>query len=371
MKKAIVSVTNDLVSDQRVDKVCTSLHKMGYDLLLVGRKLPDSLAINRKYETYRMFLLFKTGPLFYAAFNFRLFLFLLFKKADVLVSNDLDTLLPNYMIAKLKGTKLVYDTHEYFTEVPELQHNPFKKRIWKSIENAIFPKLKNVFTVNDSIAQLYAKEYNVKVNVVRNVPRLNTSTIKQFSKVELGLPADKKIIILQGAGINIDRGAEEALAAMEWVNDAILLIIGNGDVVASLKEKAQTEKLKSKIIFKPKMLYAELMGYTRLADIGLTLDKDSNINYRYSLPNKLFDYMSAGIAVLASPLVEVKRIVTEYQVGETITSHKPQHIAVQLNNMLANENQLNLYKQNSLNAAEVLCWENEEKVLLEVYTALQ
>ena len=371
MKKAIVSVSNDLVSDQRVGKVCTSLHNMGYELLLVGRKLPNSLALNRKYRTKRMSLLFKTGPLFYAEFMFRLFLFLVFRKADVLVSNDLDTLLPNYLVSKLKGVKLVYDTHEYFTEVPELQRNPVKKRIWKSVENFIFPKLKNVFTVNDSIANLYETEYKVKVNVLRNVPRINTSTFKQFSKEELGLPADKKIIILQGAGINIDRGAEEALAAMEWVNDAVLLIIGNGDVLEFLKEKAQEGKLKNKIIFKPKMHYQNLMDYTRVANIGLTLDKDSNINYRYSLPNKLFDYISAGIAILASPLVEVKRIVIEYQVGELVNSHNPKHIAEQLNNMLANENNLLRYKQNSLNAAEVLCWENEEKILMEVYNALQ
>ena len=132
MKRVIVSVINDLSTDQRVHKVCTTLFKLGYDVTLVGRRQRKSLPLEKRdYKTKRMFLLFEKGPLFYLEFQRRLFRYLLFHKADVLVANDLDTLLPNYLISKLKGSNLVYDSHELFCEVPELQSNPTKKKLWK------------------------------------------------------------------------------------------------------------------------------------------------------------------------------------------------------------------------------------------------
>lgn len=370
MKQAIVSVINDLSTDQRVHKVCNTLHKLGFEVILVGRKQRNSLPLaKRNYSTKRMFLLFEKGPLFYFEYQVRLFWYLLFHKADVLVSNDLDTLLPNYLISKLRSSTIVYDSHELFCEVPELQNKPIKKNIWKSIERWIFPKLKYVFTVNDSIANIYKDEYHVEVNVVRNIPlRSNQNTIEKVSREALGLPTDKKIILLQGAGINIDRGAEEAVQAMQYVNDAVLLIIGNGDVIDILKKMVFDLKLSTKVKFIEKVPFEKLVQYTHHADIGLTLDKDTNINYRYSLPNKLFDYLHAGVPVLASDLVEVKKIIDQYGVGDCIENHSPQHIADKLNRILSDDTTLENWKKNTTIVANSLNWEQEELKLIEVYT---
>jgi glycosyltransferase involved in cell wall biosynthesis len=370
MRTAIVSVINDLSTDQRVNKVCLTLHRLGYDVLLVGRKQKKSIPLApREYKTKRMKLLFEKGPAFYAAFNIRLFIFLLFRKADVLVSNDLDTLLPNYLVSKLKGIHLVYDSHEYFTGVPELEHSSFKRGIWKRIERFVFPRLKYAFTVNDSIAKLYRDEYGIEVKVVRNVPALSShrkiSTWK--TRGELGLPENRKIVLLQGAGINIDRGAEEAVQAMQHVNDAMLVIIGGGDVIDILKQMVVDLQLKEKVRFIGKLPFEDLMQYTHHADIGLTLDKDTNLNYRFSLPNKVFDYIHAGVPVLASALVEVRKIVEQYNVGAIAESHDPAHIADCIEYMLNDPARQQEWRENARIAAAELCWENEEKVLAEVY----
>ncbi len=369
MKRAIVSVINDLSTDQRVHKVCNTLHKLGFKVILVGRRQRNSLDLSKRdYATKRMFLFFEKGPLFYAEYQVRLFFYLLFHKADVLVSNDLDTLLPNYLISKLKSSNIVYDSHELFCEVPELQNSPFKKKLWKSLERAIFPKLKYVFTVNDSIANIYKEEYHIELNVVRNIPLLaNQNNFKKLSKETLGLPKDKKIILLQGAGINMDRGAEEAVQAMKLVNKALLLIIGSGDVIDVLKQMVLDLKLNAKVMFIEKLPFEKLLQYTHHADIGLTLDKDTNINYRYSLPNKLFDYIHAGVPVLASDLVEVKKIIDHYVVGDCIENHNPQHIADKLNRILGDEAKLLMWKKNATIAAGSLNWEKEELKLTEVY----
>lgn len=370
-KKVIVSVINDLVTDQRVHRTCLTLVESGYEVTLVGRVLKHSLPMPpRPYSHHRMRLLFTKGVPFYAEFQIRLFFYLLFHKAALLFSNDLDTLLPNYCIAKLKHISIIYDSHEYFTGVPELTENHTKRTIWKKLEKALLPKLPILFTVNQSIANLYKNELGVDMKIMRNIP-LKKVLPPKTSRESLGLPTDKHILLLQGAGININRGVEEAIQAMSYVDNSLLLIIGGGNAYEDLKKLSNELNLTEKVKFINKLPFEELMQYTMQADIGLTLDKDTNINYRYSLPNKLFDYIQAEVPVLASPLVEVKKIVDEYRVGICIESYQPNEIAAKINYMLADKDRWLVWKSNTAAAKQILCWENEKKVLTDVLEKLK
>jgi glycosyltransferase involved in cell wall biosynthesis len=367
LKKVILSVINDLSTEQRVDKVCKTLIKMGFEPLMVGRKKRDSLPLEeREYTTRRMRLVFEKGPCFYAEFNLRLFFFLLFHKSNLLVSNDLDTLLANRLVSRIKGVPMVYDTHEYYTETPELVNRKFVQGIWRAIEKAIFPKLKHVYTVNESIAGLYRMKYGNHVRVVRNVPIKREQT-KQKTREELGLPSDRKIILMQGAGINIQRGAEEMMQAMQFIDGAVFVIIGGGDVMPVLKRMNDEIGLKDRVLFIPKQPMNKIFDYTVHADLGVTLDKDTNINYRFSLPNKLFDYIQAGVPILASPLTEIKKIIDEYEIGSTIDNHDPQHIADKINGIFQDRQKLGIWKENLKFAANTLCWEKEEEVVKQIY----
>lgn len=367
---AIVSVINDLVTDRRVHKTCMVLHENGYEVLLVGRVLPNSLPMDeRPYQTHRMKLRYTKGPAFYAEFMLRLASFLKKHKPALLVANDLDTLRPNYNLAKKRGIPLIYDSHEIFCEVPELQNSPLKKKTWEKLEAGIVPKLKYCITVNQSIANWFKEKYKIEFKVVRNIPdKINVGKIK--TREELKLPVDKKIILLQGAGINIQRGAEEAVEAMQWVENAVLYIIGGGDAFESLKFRVESLKLSGKVFFKPKMPPQELYEYTCNADIGLSLDKDTNINYRFSLPNKVFDYVYAGVPVLASPLTEIKSFIEKYKVGICIDNHEPKHIAAKMNEMLSSL-QYATWKENTRKAATENSWENEKKVLVEMLSKIK
>ncbi len=161
MPRIIISATNDLSTDQRIKKICETLFELNFDIVLIGRKLKSSLPLKRKYRTIRMKLLFNKGFLFYAEYNLRLFFQLLFLKKDILLSNDLDTLLPNFLISKIFSKKLVYDSHELFTEVPELISRPKVQKVWIKLEKYILPKLNNVYTVNNTIANYYSKKYGI------------------------------------------------------------------------------------------------------------------------------------------------------------------------------------------------------------------
>jgi len=364
-KIAIVCVTNDLVTDQRVHKTCLTLQKCGFFTIEVGRMLPESLPLQRPYVTKRFKLCFRKGPQFYAEYNIRLFFYLLFAKVDLIFANDLDTLPAAFLAAKIRRKKIIYDTHEYFTETPELVHRPKVQAIWQKIENFIFPKLQVIITVNDSIAELYKKKYNKNLQVVRNIPPTYIPPRLKTRK-ELDLPENKHILILQGTGINKDRGAEEVLTAMQYLQNCILLIIGSGDVLPALQKMTKELKLENKVIFKTKMPFEELRQYTCNSDLGLAIDKDTNLNYHFSLPNKLFDYIHAGIPVLASDLPELKKIINRYDIGYFLQNHDPKNIAATIEYIFENAERYKTVKSNTEKAREQLCWENEEKNLLQI-----
>ena len=366
VKRAIVSVTNDLATDNRVHRTCTVLQELGYEVLLVGRIFPGSLPLNRPYATKRMRLLFRKGPLFYMEHNVRLFFVLLVVRCSLFVSNDLDTLLPNYLVARLRGKQLVYDTHEFYTEVPELVARPRVRAVWLAIERWIFPKLRNVMTVNRSIAEAYAERYAKRpgeaIAVVRNIP-MKRELGPQPTRAELGLPEGVKLLVMQGAGINVDRGAEEAVLAMKELSGHLLLVIGGGDAWPVLERMVAEHGLQERVRLLGKMPYEGMMDFTRHAHVGLTLDKDTNLNYRFSLPNKLFDYLHAGVPVLATDLPEVAAIVREYDCGLVIYRPDPAIIAVAVQKMTADLHQHEALRQRAIFAARSLDGEREKEVL--------
>ena len=365
-KIAFVSVINDLVTDNRVNKTCMALIECGYDVTLVGRKLSNSLPIpNWTFKTIRLKMIFKKGPAFYFFFNFRLFFVGLINKTDLFYANDLDTLAPMFLLSKLKKKPLIYDSHELFCEVPELKSSRIKKSIWQKLEGYIIPKLQTCITVNVSIAKIYEAKYNVPFYIIRNISDFDQSFIPK-SRVQLSLPEDKKIILLQGAGINVDRGAEELIDAMEFVQNAVLYIIGSGDVWENLKQKVLFNKnIQNKVVLINKLPKSELINYTFNADLGLSIDKNTNLNYLYSLPNKIFDYIQAEIPILASRLPEIENIILQYKIGDFIDDHNPKTIANKLNEMLYSQ-QLSSYKKYLAIAKKEITWKSEKEKLLTI-----
>lgn len=365
-KIAFVSVINDLVTDNRVNKTGMALIECGYDVVLVGRKLSNSLPIpNWTFKTIRFKMIFKKGPVFYFFFNLRLFFVGLINKTDLFYANDLDTLAPLFLLSKLKKKPLIYDSHELFCEVPELKDSRIKKAIWQKLEAYIIPKLKTCITVNDSIAKIYVAKYNVPFHIIRNISDFDQTFIPK-SRAQLSMPEDKKIILLQGAGINVDRGAEELIDAMEFVQNAVLYIIGSGDVWENLKQKVSFNKnIQNKVVLINKLPKSELINYTFNADIGLSIDKNTNLNYLYSLPNKIFDYIQAEIPILASRLPEIENIILHYKIGDFIDDHNPKTIANKLNEMLYSQ-QLSSYKKYLAIAKKEITWKSEKEKLLTI-----
>ena len=363
--KVIVCVSNDLVTDNRVAKTCSLLQELDYEVLLIGRKKKNSPAMNsRNYPTKRMKLLFEKGPLFYFALNLRLFIYLLFNKVNLIFSNDLDTLPACYLAFKLKRrSKIIYDTHELFTEVSELINRPIKRKIWLKIEQAIFPKLETIITVNDSIAEVYFKKYQVPVHVVRNIPPQYEIQNLNDRKA-MGIRENDFLLIIQGSGLNKDRGIEEAILAMKYCQDCRLLIVGDGDVIPDAKSLVQENQLSESVQFLSRRPYMELMKITEMADIGLLMDKAVNQNHELALPNKLFDYMHANTPVLSNQLKEIEKFICANNIGVVINDVNPEGIAKAIMDLKNDRPFLEGLKENCKKTALIEHWGNEKKRLI-------
>lgn len=360
-KRVILSVTNDLVTDQRLHRVCHTLLSMGFDPLLLGRIRKDSLPLPEfPFGTHRMKLCFEKGPLFYIEFNIRLFFYLAFKKARLLVANDLDTLLATYIIHKIRRIPLVYDSHEYFTEMPDLIGRKNVQSFWLRIERAVLPNIKKAYTVSEPIAEAYYKKYHLEFKVIRNLPLYREKVIEKKENT------NSKTIIYQGA-LNMGRGIEDAIRAMKYLSDVTLIIAGDGYLKNKLDELIVEEKVENRVKMMGFVLPEALIKLTEGADLGLSLEEPLGANHEYALPNKLFDYIQARIPVLGAPLMCIQNIVHDYEIGEILQSREPKKMAAQIERMLKNREKRKEWHMNLEKAARKLNWEAEELKLMQIY----
>jgi glycosyltransferase involved in cell wall biosynthesis len=376
--RVLVTVISDLVTDQRVHKVCTTLSGNGYEVVLIGARKRQSAELGKRvYKTSRINMYFQKKAWFYAEFNTRLFLKLLFAKGDIILGNDLDVMPASFFAARIRGLSLVYDTHEYFLGMPELDQKPRIKKTWGLIERLIFPRLGYVYTICQSFCDLYYKDYGKKISYVLNVPYLNPgkhySTANAYAENIPVFPEGKHLLLFQGAGINVERGVEELVLAMEYLDPEKfhLLIVGGGDIFEKIKGLVRRKAFADRITIIPKVPFEVLRSITCRAHLGLTLDKPTNINHIYGLPNKIFDYLHAGVPVLSSRLVELERIITNYDVGAFIDNHNPQHIAACIENIFARPGVVYRWKLNCSKVKADFNWEKEEKKILAIFESVK
>jgi len=366
-----VLVSNDLTHDQRVLKTCQTLRGLGFAPQLVGREMPSSVSPPVDFPSFRLRLPFHSGALFYAALQLALvrYLWRRTKGTAGIWANDLDTLLPAFVVARLRRLPLMYDSHELFTEAAGLTGRPLPRGVWLFVERLLVPRLRAMTTVNDAIADTFASRYPKgtagRPLVVRNMPRGRRPEQEAPTRAPLvsaGLAlTDGPLGILQGAFLDADRGVKEAVEVLEVRPRWQLLVVGAGPEWDWAKQ--QVPRFSGRLHVIPKQPYALLAGWTRSADWGFSLDKPVHGNYIMSLPNKLFDYIHAGLPVVASALPEVQKVVERHQVGALIRDHSPEAIATAVEQVLDAPRETWLAR--CATAAEVLNWEAEEPVIRE------
>jgi glycosyltransferase involved in cell wall biosynthesis len=357
MKELYFCVTSELSYDQRMMRICSSLQDNGYHVTLVGRKSAKAPPLpEASYRQVRLPSRFGKGKLMYLEYNLRLLFFLLFRRVDLFVSIDLDTIIPVYLASVIKGKPRVHDAHEWFSEMKEVITRPPIQRAWSWVERNFLPRFPHGYTVSASIANAFREKYNLSYEVILNTPPL------------LPAPANvhtQRIILYQGA-VNEGRCLEWLIPAMKDVN-APLWICGEGNFSAKCRDLIRKHGVEEKVLMKGYIPPAELRAITLSAYAGINLVEPIGMNQVYSLANKFFDYIHAGIPQLTMNFPEYERINRDFEVAVLTDSLEPQIIAAKLNNLLENEVLYATLKQNCRHAAEHLNWQLEEQKLLRFY----
>ncbi len=359
--KLIFTVTNDLSYDQRMIRICSSLALAGYHVTIAGRKLPDSIPLAiMPYYQYRIRCFFNKGFLFYAEFNFRLFFYLLYKKANLICAIDLDTVIPCYLVSRIKNVPRVYDAHELFCEMKEIVSRPRIYKFWKTIERFSVPRFRHGYTVNRLIAGELNKIYGVNYETIRNVPyKIETGSL-QFNPDQ-----NEKFILYQGA-VNEGRSFETLIPAFNSIN-ANLVVCGNGNFMQQAIQLVKENNLENKIQFTGWVSPDVLKSYTRKAYIGVNIIENKGLNNILSLSNRFFDYIQSALPQVCVDYPAYMEINNEYECAWLIRDTSTASIEKALKTLLDDQRLYNSLRDNAVKAASIYNWNNEEKKLLIFY----
>ena len=348
------SVTNDLTYDQRMIRICTSLSQEGYQVLLIGRKKRTSVALSEQpFQQYRLACFFERGKWFYVEYQIRLFWFLLRQQPTVLTGIDLDSLLPNFLVSKIKRKPLVYDAHEYYVESPEIVRRPAIKKIWSFLANWLIPKVDFAYTVGPALAAILTTRYTTQFDIIRNVPFLQTSKMMERQVFP-------PILLYQGV-LNEGRGLEALIRVLPCVDHAVLWLIGEGDQSDALRHLVRELGLKDRVVFWGYKLPSELPPLTRKATIGFNLLADHSLNYYYSLANKAFDYVQAGLPSIHMDFPEYRALNAQYEVGVLIPNLAQEVILQAIHKLLNDQPYYDQLHKNCMVASTHWNWQTEEK----------
>ncbi len=357
MKHIIATVTNDLTFDRRMQRICRTLATNGYRVTLVGRQMPNSTQLNKEpYQQHRLKCWFNKGKLFYIEFNVRLWWYLLGQKADMICAIDLDTIVPDFVVAGWKGWTRIYDGHEYFSEVPEVVHRPRVKKVWEWVAKTFIPKASLAYTVGPALAQIFTQRYGIPFHTIRNVPDEVTNK---------PIPTETGYLLYQGA-LNKGRGLEALLEAMQRI-DLKLKIAGEGDLSIALRQMAIDLGVEDKVEFLGFVKPADLPELTAGAWLGLNLLENMGLSYYYSLANKCFDYIQADVPAMHMNFPEYRALVEKYPVAILIEELSPLTIVSKISELQQDESQYSALVYACQNAKKHFTWQIEAEKLLTLY----
>lgn len=364
-RKIVMAVTNDLVTDRRVDRHCRELTVAGYEVLLIGRLLPHSKEVERPYRTERMELRHLRGPKFYAEFNQRVARRIVEEKPDLVWANDSDTLPGCWWAAHRLRCRLVMDAHELFPELPEVIGRPVVRLAWRLINKCLMPRCSALITVCQSFADYYRGHNGVEMTVVRNVQPTDASLQPKAETPE------HPVLLYQGA-VNVGRGVDWAIDAMEFLPDCRLSIAGGGDLIEEMRRYAGSKPWADRIDFLGLLPHEVLDRLTPSADVGLLMLEEMGLSYHLTLPNRVGDFVAAGVPVVASDMPETARVVKQYGVGELMDAPGPRALADATQRLLERWRTLDAAQRKALfaPAREDMDWKKEKEKLIECVNVL-
>ncbi|MEO6133305.1 MAG: glycosyltransferase [Saprospiraceae bacterium] len=364
-KRILLAVTNDLTHDRRMFRICSSLAKDGADVVLIGRKLKSSASFFPKgFSGVRLKCFFNKGPLFYIEYNKRLFIYLLFHRFDISCACDLDTALGVRWACFLKKRKSVYDAHEFFTEVPELTGRHFIKRVWEWIAKSTIPRFDLCYTVGEELATIMGNKYQTEFKVIRNIAPYQPSSVDLIP-----IYLRKKILLYQGA-LNVGRGLQECIKAVSKLQEWEFWLAGEGDITEQLKALTKQLGLEQKVKFLGWVHPDDLPSLMHEAKLGINMREKGSLNDYYSLPNKFFDCIHAGLPSINMNYPEYKSVNEKYPCSILLDEVSVEFIVSSIQHLDHHPEELEIMSAACIEAAKEFTWKKESEKLRDYYNLL-
>lgn len=352
----ILIATSQIEHDRRMDRICHSLLQQG-SVLLIGR---GSQPVGRSYDTLTYQCRANSGVLFYEEVLFRLIGILRGYRWETLTCVDLDTILVGRYFRLFRSFRWVFDSHEYFSEVPELRDKPVKKWIWSRIGRLCIPRTDTRITVGEALAKQLEQKYNKPFEVVRNLPE----RLSEIFHTDHRKDREETILVYLGV-LNEGRGLEQMISALGALPDYHLWIIGEGDLSATLRAQVDSLDYSDRIRFYGMLAEDDFVPLLRQADIGLNLLTPLSLSYYYSLANKFHDYLSYGLPVLTMRFPEYEAVISREGCGWMIDALSANEIVDRLSSLTKAD--ILSVKAAAWEYGSGLSWEQEGEKLLEIY----
>ena len=376
-------VLNDFTNDARVHKEAKSLAQAGHKVTVValwraGLEVDEQHA---RYHVHRVHLATRAwrGSLIapvvkYLEFTYKFRDWAKITPADVYHANDANTLPAAWLASRQFGSALVYDAHELETgrDFGNSRLSRIYPLIWAWPEKLFIRSADAVITVSSGIAEEISRIYHIPVpDVVLNTPEQIQLPKVRPNKIreELGIPAEINIALYQGH-IYSGRGLENFFYAIQSLKNVCAVALGEGPMLESFRLQVNQGDWK-RVYLPGKVPLDKLLNYTASADVGLVLIENTCLSHYYSLPNKLFEYMHAGIPVIGSDLPEISRMILENKIGQVVNPNKPDEISKSIQNILSDDSTYEAYVANCVQASHSYNWENESNKLVGLYLKLE
>jgi glycosyltransferase involved in cell wall biosynthesis len=373
-KTTIFHITiNPIDYERRIINQAESARKAGFQVQVISLGVTGHQPLNEdlSFSVRRLSTPFhKGGMLKFIHFNWKTFWLLLFQGIDIIHCHDLWVMPAAWLLRLLKKSRLIYDAHEYYAGLEIFNRNKHRKKIWMAIEYLSIPAVDLLVTVSEPLANLYRQKYpNLQaVEVIRNLPKSETS--KGPAQAVTFPDALHPVVLYQGH-FRPGRGLVNLLRAMPLIENVHLVLIGGGELENELRQLVEDHDLRDRVTFLGYLPIKDLIKTSAQADLGIVLFEPTSLNYTYALPNKFFEYLMAGIPVLASNIDTLKSYIDEYQIGMTVDPSDSRAIAEQVRVMLSDSKKLDFWRKNAQKAAKILNWNNESVKMNLLYENIQ
>lgn len=362
-KRICIAFLGNAYQDSRVTNLKDSLEADNCDVSVISFDWSGSI-VDKKDDKIKVIKIRGkdySSYVFYLSFSFHLILELTKTKADIFFAEDLYTLPFVSTIAKLKRAKVYYNSRELYAFIGGLTKRPILQSIVRMIEKFFIKRVDLVMTTGEMDSQFIEDYYKIKDTlVIRNIPLYNQPThVVDFRKM-YSIPHDHKILLYQGV-LQGGRGIPLMIKALSRIKQASLILLGDGEQKNNYIKLAKECGVEDQVHFVGTINQNELINYTAGGDIGVALIENISVSYYHALPNKLFEYIMAGLPVISSDLPQMKKIVEEYSVGIVAEIDDMNKLAAMIENIINNDELLMRYKENTKKAGLILNWQEEYK----------